>query len=705
MLTKLISGIGKALGGPGGDGGFGVSSLIHSLNSDLGAPRRGTAELLAAYKNSPALRAVVSKIAINIASTDWFLIQPAEGSSKTVRHQVRKALRQKDHAVIKQMEDEGEIDIIRQHPLLSFLRFGNPILNGNQCLKLSQIYLDLKGDSIWLIERDESGMPVEYFPIPPHWVQSTPKGDARTFTISWQGRPMEVKAEDLLWLRDPDPTNPYGNGTGYGEALGDELDTDEYASKLIKTTFLNRGRPDMLVAVEGAEQSDLNELSARVQNSHRGFWNSGKMLFFEGGRVSFKEVNQDFVQLQMLDIRTWEKNIITETFGVPPELLGRVENSNRATIENSQRIFADSVLTPRLEFLAAAFNERLLPQFPDTEGLILSFEDPTPDDFERRLDTMKAQPGAFTVAEWRAMAGFPSREGDSEIHLVDDTILGVEEVPEEKKVDGFTKRVIPVTKALTAQEIEEVVALITPDALEQFMLPNIQTELETELLVELAKFGIKGDAAFRIVNPLVLRYAEQLSGQRITSINGTTQDAVRQQLLRGVELGEGTEKLAARVRTVFSQSKGFRSEMIARTEVVSAANWGKLEAGKAAEVALNVRLQKEYIATADGRVRDDHIAVDGDVKNLSDEFVYPDGVTTMAPGQSGVSHQDINCRCTLATFEPRVERALGIPETRAKIWKAFDEASREWEKTLRPNVQRAFNQQEDVVRRALANRL
>ena len=44
--------------------------------------------------------------------------------------------------------------------------------------------------------------------------------------------------EDVIVFKDPDPANPYGRGSGIGKALGDELDTDEFAAQHIENAPL-----------------------------------------------------------------------------------------------------------------------------------------------------------------------------------------------------------------------------------------------------------------------------------------------------------------------------------------------------------------------------------------------------------------------------------------------------------------------------------
>src|SRR5688572_31929067 len=105
-------------------------------------PARGTREFLQVYETSPWVRAVAGKTATEVGCTEWTL--SAKGTE------------------------------IEDHILLQALRRPNPYMSGRQLLKITQLTLDLVGDSFWLKGRNGLGAPVEFYPIPPHWIQETP---------------------------------------------------------------------------------------------------------------------------------------------------------------------------------------------------------------------------------------------------------------------------------------------------------------------------------------------------------------------------------------------------------------------------------------------------------------------------------------------------------------------------------------------------
>ena len=130
---------------------------------------------------------------------------------------------------------------------------------------------------------------------------------------------------------------------------------------------------------------------------------------------------------------------------------------------------------------------------------------------------------------------------------------------------------------------------------------------------------------------------------KVTAISDTTRARIQHELAQGVANEETIDQLAARIDKLYLDSIiPNRSETIARTETISASNQSSLFAAR--ETGLS--LDKEWIATRDGRTREDHADADGQTVGIDDNFVVG-GVEMDAPGDSGDPGQDINCRCTI----------------------------------------------------------
>ena len=117
---------------------------------------------------------------------------------------------------------------------------------------------------------------------------------------------------------------------------------------------------------------------------------------------------------------------------------------------------------------------------------------------------------------------------------------------------------------------------------------------------------------------------------------------INAETLQGVLQGESMDKIAKRIMNVqeMNKTQAIRS---ARTIVTGAENKGRQDSYARAE-ADGIILQKEWIATNDGRTRHSHAALDGAIVDQDKKF--DNGL--MYPGDpSGRPEEVYNCRCTL----------------------------------------------------------
>ena len=144
---------------------------------------------------------------------------------------------------------------------------------------------------------------------------------------------------------------------------------------------------------------------------------------------------------------------------------------------------------------------------------------------------------------------------------------------------------------------------------------------------------------------------------------------INAETLQGILQGESMDKIAKRLRNVqeMNKTQAIRS---ARTIVTGAENKGRQDSYARAE-ADGIVLQKEWIATNDGRTRHSHAMLDGAIVDKDKKF--DNGL--MYPGDpSGRPEETWNCRCTVAAVvkgfkkaqvQKAMEKKAQAPETTA----------------------------------------
>lgn len=154
--------------------------------------------------------------------------------------------------------------------------------------------------------------------------------------------------------------------------------------------------------------------------------------------------------------------------------------------------------------------------------------------------------------------------------------------------------------------------------------------------------GLTDKIPFSVLERLDKRVAEA-AAQSIDSITSEVIDILK----TGYDDGLGIDAMADRLQEKLGTLSDSRAEMIARTEVNSAQNFGNHE------VIDDLADYRQWITAEDDRVRDgttgdaDHASMHGEIVRAGDP--YSNGL--MYPGDpSGDEGEVINCRCTEVAF-------------------------------------------------------
>ena len=151
--------------------------------------------------------------------------------------------------------------------------------------------------------------------------------------------------------------------------------------------------------------------------------------------------------------------------------------------------------------------------------------------------------------------------------------------------------------------------------------------------------------SFDLLDPNVVNVVEGRSQRFARSVTDTTWNDLKASLSEGVQAGEGIPALQARVGQVMDEARSWRTEAIARTEVVGASNLGALEGARQSGVVST----KTWLAALDDRTRDWHVAAHNQVVPLDADFVVG-GERGQSPHALPSAANVVNCRCTM-TFE------------------------------------------------------
>lgn len=344
-------------------------------------PERNTEEWIRTFRTNPRL-AVVERIASDLSFAEGKLFR---------------------------VDENGDEQEITAHPFLDFWANPNPLheMSSAALWRLLEIYLKLKGEGYFIMERDEFGRPAELWPVPTHWVQMTPYQGFPYYTVRLtNGQLMEVPVDDMFVMKDLDPYDPFKRGLGQSEALADEIETDEYAAKFQKRFFFNDATPNIIIGMPKSTEEQRKRFLAEWMQRFKGVFQSHGVATVNGD-VTVNKIGESMKDMDMVNGRTFLRNAALEHYGVPREIMGITESSNRATSEAAQFIYAQNVLMPILRRREEAINHQLIPWFGD--DLVWHFDDIVPrnQEFDKAVGLDGWNAGLLTKDEAREKLGMP----------------------------------------------------------------------------------------------------------------------------------------------------------------------------------------------------------------------------------------------------------------------------------------------------------
>ena len=386
-------------------------------------PRREVPALLASYAEMPWLGTIVDTVGDAFADVTWRAFQRQDPSTQKVLvdGSLRRAGGDSRRERLKALVEVSSAVEVPNHPLLQLLADPNDYMTGRDFAKLFCTHYDLAGEFFAVVE-ELAGVPVGLWPVPPDCVLalpdlSKPKPE-RTYSITAGGRMFTLPAASVICVKRINPADPLGRGIGIAYALGDEVDTDEHVARYTKNAFYNNMLPGAVIAIEGFNEGQAGPAKAFKESLAREYGgpsNAGRVMI-TSGRTTFARLDTPFKDMQLVDLRKFLMDFVRMVYRVPPEIVGDVTNSNKATSYAAREHLAEQATKPRAEVFLAAVQKHLAPRFGD--DVIISYDSPVPADREHRLRVMSTLPSAFTFDEWRAEAGFkpsPDRQGFAEL--------------------------------------------------------------------------------------------------------------------------------------------------------------------------------------------------------------------------------------------------------------------------------------------------
>lgn len=358
---------------------------------------RNAEQWLKAYNRNSLLRSPVSRIATDVAAVRW--------TTKRIRGY------KQDGSLL--------LEPIHEHPLLRLWSQPNPSHTGFQFRKLLTVYVEMAGVAPVWIERDPDdqnvtpdgfGMrPKHLWPIRPQDLIRRPDEKRPFWEFRLKGRTIKnVREQDVILLVQVDPENPYGFGIGTAAAVDHEVSQAEYMAEWQTNFFRNGAHVGKLVGIQGMPPTLAEEFRQKFEQRHMGVRNAHRVMFVsihpeaKGGGMPVTDLGPTHKDLDFVTGCKHIRDTILQNWGVPPELVAVVENSNRATADAAKHIQQLNNVAPRIVELFEWINGKVTPLYLE-DGLVLVPDNPVQESREFLAESHAEgfSRGAVTRDEYR----------------------------------------------------------------------------------------------------------------------------------------------------------------------------------------------------------------------------------------------------------------------------------------------------------------
>ncbi len=279
---------------------------------------------------------------------------------------------------------KGEKEELMDHELLDLLDGVNERQTGPEFKKMLSAHLELTGNAYVFL------LGVKTFDDKPKAMYLLNPGQVKIFidktTFPYQisryeftddGRKFKFQPYEIIHLKYPDPNDPTA-GLGTVQGIAEWIDNDNYAMEFNRKFFQNGARMSGVFETDMNSVEQTQRLKVAFEEQFQGVRNAYKsMIMPKGVKWVPTQVNAKDMDFNALLDTTAER--ILAGFRVSKTILGTAESdTNRATAETADYVFAKRTIKPKMEMIVSYLNEFLAPRFE--EDIYISFNDPVPED-------------------------------------------------------------------------------------------------------------------------------------------------------------------------------------------------------------------------------------------------------------------------------------------------------------------------------------
>lgn len=308
---------------------------------------------------------------------------------------------------------QGE-EVLDDHPLYRVMnKRANPMETGRQFRKRlsAQLLLSKRGAFVE-VTKSRAGDIVRMDLLPPGRTMPIP-GTGQDLISHFEvlradGSRTRIDPENVRWLRDPHPLDPYSGVTPL-EAAGMSVELD-FFTRLFNVSFLrNDARPGGVLAVNG--EMDPGSMDRIEDRFGKGPVEAGKLTVI-AGEVSYVDLAAQPRDMQHETTANIAKKEILTAFGVPESVIGDASGRTWDNAEQEEYNYWSITMPPHLSLITTGLDEDSeddLEGLFDTEGIAVLQRIHR---LRREEARTEFEAGLISIDEYREIAGYEAVDNE-----------------------------------------------------------------------------------------------------------------------------------------------------------------------------------------------------------------------------------------------------------------------------------------------------
>lgn len=290
-----------------------------------------------------------------------------------------------EFGVYERKKGEEGLEAIPNHPFEMLLAAPNSDMSLNRYLLMlgTFAYLSINGNAYWYMEF-KAGEPIKLLPLSPGKISVIP--DKAKFIAGYKyrvgGRVLTLESWEVVHIKTFNPRDPY-YGLSDIEAHAFALEGDIHSAKEFNASLRNRGVPRAIVSTATPMAAPTFErFKADWQREYSGYENTDKTAILNAGQIEYTPLAIPPRDLQRLEARTFNMEVIELVHGVPLGLYAR--NATEANAIAAERRFLRDTIKPMHTLVQEALSTQVVIPFYGDE-YVGQFDDCVLEDQEQRL--------------------------------------------------------------------------------------------------------------------------------------------------------------------------------------------------------------------------------------------------------------------------------------------------------------------------------